>query len=359
MTSRERVLTALDHEEPDRVPIHADFTPEVAERMSEYLKLDDSTAEAYSGKISEIPLVMKHDLLVAWHGIATSYYRDDDDKEYTCEWGIRWRWIEYPGGRYTDIAEHPLADDDSLDSFRCPDPTETWRYDSARELMREYGGTHAIVGAMPCTLFEAAWYLRGYDRFLVDLVTNKDFVNELLDRLYEFQLVTGTTLAEIGVDIIWMGDDFGTQESLIVAPEIWREFFKPRYAGLIEAFRRIKPDVKIAYHSDGNIERLLPEYMEIGVDILNAVQPKSMDPAHLKRRFGDRLSFWGTLDIQETFPYGTPEDVENEVRHRIRTVAPGGGLILGPSHNFQPDVPFENILAFYRAAEKYGNYPVT
>ncbi len=358
MTSRERVQTALNHEEPDRVPIQADFTPEVAEKMSEYLRLEDSTAEAYSGKISEIPLVMGHDLLVAWHGIATSYYLFDDVEEYTCEWGITWRWVDYPGGRYTEGVKRPLKDDAALSSYSCPDPEESRRYDSARELIRKHGGTHAIVGGMPCTLFEAAWYLRGYDRFLVDLMMNKDFAHELLDKLYDFQLVTGTKLAEIGVDIIWIGDDFGTQDSLIVSPEIWREFFKPRYAGLIQAFKNIKPDVKIAYHSDGNIETLLPEYIEIGVDIQNAVQPKSMDPAHLKKRFGDKLSYWGTLDIQETFPHGTPEDVENEVRYRIQTVAPGGGLILGPSHNFQPDVPFENILAFYRAVEKYGRYPV-
>lgn len=358
MNSRERVLTALNHEEPDRVPIQVDFTPEAARKLSDYLKLDDSTAEAYSGKISELPLVMDHDLLVAWHGIATSYYLNEDVEEYTCEWGITWRWVEFSGGKYTDIVGRPLADESNLDSFNCPDPTESWRYDSIRELKRIHGGTHAIVGGMPCTLFEAAWYLRGYDRFMIDLVMNKDFAHALLDKLYDFQFITGTKLAEEGADIIWIGDDFGTQHSLIMSPPMWREFFKPRYAGLIQAFKNIKPDVKIAYHSDGNIEALLPEYIEIGVDIQNAVQPKAMNPAHLKKRFGKNLSYWGTLDIQETFPYGTPEDVENEVRERIRTVAPGGGLILGPSHNIQPDVPLENILAFYSAVKKYGRYPV-
>ena len=358
MTSNERVLTALNHEEPDRVPIQADFTPEAAKELSKYLQLQDSTAEAYSGKISELPLVLGHDMLVAWHGIATSYYQHEEIEEYTCEWGIRWRWVDFGGGRYTEGIKRPLEDETRLSSFSCPDPAEEWRYDSARNLIRNHGKTHAIVGAMPCTLFEAAWYLRGYDRFLIDLVMNKDFAHELLDKLLDFELVTGTRLAETGVDIIWMGDDFGTQESLIVSPEIWREFFKFRYARLIQAFRAIKPDVKIAYHSDGNIEPLLPEYIEIGVDILNAVQPKAVDPAHLKKRFGKNLAYWGTVDIQEVLPFGTPEDVENEVKLRIRTVGPGGGLILGPSHNIQPDVPLENTLSFYRAVKKYGRYPV-
>lgn len=358
MNSRERLLTALDHKEPDKVPFQIDYTPEAASKLSEHLQLENSTAEAYSGKISEIPLVMGHDMLVAWHGIATSYYQHEELDRYTCEWGIGWKWVDIPGGRYTEIEYRPLADEKNLSSFSCPDPTEDWRYDSARELLEKHGATHPIVGGMPCTFFEAAWYMRGYEAFLTDMMINKDFAHELLDKLYDFQLVTGTTLAKVGVDILWLGDDFGTQNSLILSPEIWREFFKPRYGRLIQAFRDIKPDIKIAYHSDGNIEELLPEYIEVGVDILNAVQPKSMDPAHLKRRFGNDLTFWGTVDIQEVLPFGTPEDVRDEVRLRIETVGPGGGLIVAPSHNIQPDVPLENMLAFYDAVNEYGSYPL-
>lgn len=358
MTSRDRVLIALNHEEPDRVPIQVDFTPEIAEKLSKYFKIENSTAEAYSGKASELPIVLGHDLLVAWHGIATSYYQHDDKDEYVCEWGIKWRWIEYPGGKYTEMVKPPLSDESKLTSYSCPDPHEAWRYDAVKFLKRDYGNSHAIVGGMPCTLFEAAWYLRGMDRFLMDLVVNKDFAHELLNKLFDFQLATGTALAAEGVDIIWIGDDFGTQDSIIISPDLWREFFKPLYAKLIKAFKEVNPIVKVAYHSDGNIEALLPEYIDAGVDILNAVQPKSMDPAHLKKKFGNNLSFWGTIDIQETLPHGSPGDVENEVKLRIQTVGQGGGLILGPSHNIQPDVPFENILAFYDSVKKYGKYPV-
>lgn len=358
MTSRDRVLIALNHEEPDRVPIQVDFTPEIAEKLSKYFKIENTTAEAYSGKASELPIVMGHDLLVAWHGIATSYYQHNEKDEYVCEWGVKWRWVEYPGGKYTEMVEPPLRDESKLTFYSCPDPHEAWRYDVVKFLKRDYGNSHAIVGAMPCTLFEAAWYLRGMDRFLMDLVVNKDFAHELLNKLFDFQLATGTALAKEGVDIIWIGDDFGTQDSIIISPDLWREFFKPRYAKLIKAFKEVNPDLKVAYHSDGNIEALLPEYIETGVDVLNAVQPKSMDPAHLKKKFGNNLSFWGTIDIQETLPHGSPGDVENEVKLRIQTVGQRGGLILGPSHNIQPDVPFENILAFYDSVEKYGKYPV-
>ena len=153
-----------------------------------------------------------------------------------------------------------------------------------------------------------------------------------------------------------MGDDFGTQDSLILSPDIWRHYFKPRYAQLIAAFKEKKPDVRIAYHSDGNIETLLPEFIDVGVDIFNAVQPLALDQGRLKKRFGNRLSFWGGLDIQNVLPHGTQAEVENEVCRCMKTLGAGGGYILGPSHNIQPDVPLQNILAFYEAAKQHGRY---
>jgi len=352
MTSRERVLTALNHEEPDRVPLFAGYTPEAGEKLFQYL----SNSPGKYGRpesVSDIPLVMGHDLLVADHGVGTSYYAREEE-EYTCEWGIVWRWVDVPGGRYTEIVGHPLTDERKLDEYSCPDPHEESRYAYMKKLVETHGGTHAIVGGMGSILFEPAWHLRGFETFLCDLVNNKDFAHALLDKIYEYQWASGRILSRIGADILWLGDDFGTQESLILSPETWREFFKDRYARLFSAFREIKPDVKIAFHSDGNIEPLLPEFIEIGVDIFQAVQPKAVNPAKLKAEYGERLSFWGTVDIQEVMPFGTPEDVRREIRTRIETVGPGGGFILAPSHSIQPDVPLENILAFYDAAEEYG-----
>jgi len=357
ITSRERVLTALNHEEPDRVPIQVDFTPEAAEKLTQRLAIDNVITQSDKSKPDFLALTMEHDLLVACHGIETGYYQSEQE-EYTDEWGIRWKWVDIPGGRYTEMIEHPLDDMDSFSTFKLPDPSASWRYVTVQELVQRHGSTHAIAGSMTCTLLEAAWYLRGFENFLMDLVMNKDFVHALLDKLYEFQVIMGKRLAETGVDILWIGDDFGTQESLLVSRETWREFFQPRFARFISEVKAVKPDLKIAFHSDGNIESLLPDMIEIGVDIFNAVQPLAIDPAHLKRRFGSNLSYWGTVDIQEVLPFGTAEDVRNEVKQRIQTVAPGGGFILAPSHSIQPDVPLENMLAFYNAAREFGNYPV-
>jgi uroporphyrinogen decarboxylase len=359
MISRERVLTALNHEEPDRVPVQVDFTPEAAEKLSQHLQLQSHTSEAYSGKVSELPLAMEHDILVAWHGIATSYYGDDTSDTYTCEWGIGWQWVPIPGGRYTEMIHRPLAGDPaSLNTWECPDPTLPHRYDSARQLIDSHGDSHVIVGAMPCTLFEAAWYLRGLEQFLTDLLLQQDYAHALLDKIFQFQLVTGTKLAELGVDILWLGDDFGTQQGLLLSPATWREFFKTRYADLIQAYRAVKPDIKIAYHSCGNIVDILPEYIDIGVDIYNAVQPASNDTALLKQKFGNDLCFWGAIDIQHVLPYGTPAEVHAEVQTRIHDLAQGGGYIIAPAHNLQPDTPLENILALYEATRQHGAYPL-
>ena len=358
MVSKERVRIALNHQEPDRVPLHCDFVPEVAAQLSQHFGLGETGAEAYAHGVSALPLRLGHDLLVSWHGIATSYYAGPPSG-YTCEWGITWEWVDYNGGRYTDIAVHPLADDAALATWQPPDAADDARYDGTRDLIAAHGDAHWIVGGIPCTILEASWYLRGLERFMTDLVANKDFAHALCDKVVAHYRTAGLKLIDLGVDMLWLGDDIGSQRGMAISPATWREFFKPRMKALIDDFKSANADIIIAYHTDGDVVAVIPELIEIGIDVLNAVQPKCMDVGMLKREFGDRLSFWGTMDIQETMPYGTPEDVEAEVRDRIATLAPGGGFILAPTHNLQPDVSIENILAYYRAAERYRDYPVT
>jgi uroporphyrinogen decarboxylase len=162
-----------------------------------------------------------------------------------------------------------------------------------------------------------------------------------------------------GVDVLWLGDDFGTQRAMLISPPMWREFIKERYARLIAAFKRQNPALKIAYHSDGYIEPIIPDLIEIGLDVLNPVQPRSMDPADIKRKYGGHLAFWGTVDVQHTFPFGRPEDIANEVFERLRSVAPGGGLILCSAHRVQPGTSLANIRTYYQVARKYGQYPIS
>ena len=188
----------------------------------------------------------------------------------------------------------------------------------------------------------------------MDFVENTEFAVALLDRITLLRRVQAARYAALGPDVITLGDDVGTQRAMLMSPDMWRRWLKPRLASVIAAARSVRPDVLIFFHSDGNIRPIIPDLIEIGVDILNPVQPECMDPADLKRRFGDRLSFWGTIGTQTTFPFGTSDDVRREVRTRAETVGKGGGLFLAPTHYLEPEVPFENIVAFVEAVKETG-----
>jgi uroporphyrinogen decarboxylase len=358
MTHKERLLTALNHQEPDRVPICAWYTPEAEKKMLRHLGVDSDQVETYKASGAPLPILMDHDFLISWMGPCTGYY-SRPDHEYADEWGIGWKWFDHPsGGAYTEMVRHPLAAIKDPAEFSMPDFSREDRYDGARQLLQQYGDEYGIMAGLACTLFELAWYLRGLEQVLMDLVTDRDFVHAYLDKLMSWIEVAGRKFARLGVDIIWIGDDVGAQNRMLISPEAFREFLKPRYARLFAEWKGINPNVKIAFHSDGYCYPIIGDLVEIGLDILNPIQPKSMDPAKVKKDFGKRLTLWGTVDIQEVLPFGTIQDVAKEVKLRLRTAGPGGGLIIAPAHNIQSEVPLENILAFYSTAKQYGRYPI-
>jgi uroporphyrinogen-III decarboxylase len=145
--------------------------------------------------------------------------------------------------------------------------------------------------------------------------------------------------------MIWIGDDVGAQDKMLISPDTWRRFFKPRMATFISTLKDIKPGLKIAYHSDGAIYPIIPDLIEIGLDVLNPIQPRSMDPKRLNEQYGRQLCFWGSIDEQYTLPFGTPAEVKEEVAARLKTLGKGGGLIMGPTHHVQLDTPLENFWA--------------
>ena len=157
------------------------------------------------------------------------------------------------------------------------------------------------------------WALRGYERMLSDFALKPDLADAILEIPYRYHLAAAKKLVEMGVDMIWMGDDVGAQHAMLISPGMWRRFLKPRMANFIAELKAINPQVKVAYHSDGVIYPIIPDLIEIGLDVLNPIQPASMDPARLKREYGDRLCFWGSLDEQHTLPFGSADDVRTEV----------------------------------------------
>jgi uroporphyrinogen decarboxylase len=196
------------------------------------------------------------------------------------------------------------------------------------------------------------------EQFLSDMLLNKDYAHALTDLVADWNLTAGLKLVELGCDLILAGDDVGVQDRMLISPELFREFVKPRYGRLFGAYKKANPRLKIATHICGYIEPILDDLVETGVDVLNPVQPLAMDPARLKKRYGKGLSFWGAVDDQRILPLGSPQEVEAEVRLRLRQLASGGGYILCSSHNVQPGTPMANIRAFYRAAERYRGYPL-
>ena len=351
MTSKERIQIALSHEEPDRVPLDLWLTPEVEDALMQ----DIGVSDPY-----EMRVQLGHDCLMAIVGMVSSFYMSDEDA-YVDSWGIGWRQVRYAegGGRYTEIVKHPLAgNDEKLISYRAPDPDEPEQYREIEDLVTRYGETHYIVGGVLGSVFEGPWYLRGMAQLLEDMLVNKDYAHQLMDMVMNFHLRVGLNLIERGCDMLLAGDDVGTQDRMLISPALWREFVKPRYGKLFQAYREASADVKIATHICGSVEPIIDDLIEVGVDILNPVQPLAMDPGKLKKRFGTRISFWGGVDDQKVIPFGSTADIEREVCLRLKQLAPGGGYILCSSHNVQATTPLVNVCAFYRSHKLFGSYPI-
>lgn len=349
MKHRDRILTALNHEAPDRCPMQISFTPEFADRLLNDMQLDGPTAHNPhgGGNTYELERALDEDMLLTSVGWANSYYQDEGG--YVDEWGIRWDSQEYHTpfgtGHYTEMTSHPLANEAAIASYKPPDPNRPELYKEAEWVIQEFKDEYWIVGVTVTTIFETAWALRGYEQILMDFVLQPELVDALLEIPYQYHLTAAKRLVEMGVDMVWTGDDVGAQNAMLISPKHWRTFLKPRMANFIAELKAINPDVKVAYHSDGNILPIVPELIEIGLDVLNPIQPASMDPAEVKKQFGDKLCFWGSIDEQYTLPMGTPEQVREEILTRLQTIGKDGGLILGPTHHVQLDTPLENFWA--------------
>jgi len=332
------------------------FTPEFAGRLRRDMRLENSAQHNPhgGGNTYQLERALDEDMLLTSVGWANSYYAGSS--RYTDEWGIEWAPQAYETkfgkGYYTEIVRHPLADTTALDHYQPPDPTRPGLYHESERVLRDLGSEYWIVGVTVTTIWETAWALRGLEQMLMDLVEDPDLADRILDIPYHYHLAAARKLTQMGVDMIWIGDDIGAQHGMLMAPELWRRFLKPRLANFIQTVKQINPRAKVAYHSDGNIYAIIPDLIEIGLDVLNPVQPASMDPSQLKKDFGDKLCFWGTIDEQHTLPFGTPTEVAQEVRHRLETVGRDGGLIIGPTHHVQLDTPLENFWAMVKAIQE-------
>ena len=353
MNHRERIISALNHQTPDRCPMQISFTPEFAARLEADMRIQDQGLHNPHGGGNSYKLerALDEDMLLTSVGWVNGYYQPGYQtvESYRDEWGVIWKTIEYETpfgkGRYTEPRGHPLADDAALGRFIPPDPNRPELYREAENVIADFKKEYWIVGVTPTTIFETAWALRGYEQLLMDLAEDPGKANRILDIPYQYHKTVAQRLVKLGVDMIWLGDDIGGQNAMLMSPRMWRQFFKPRMADLIASLRELNPAIKIAYHTDGVVYAIIPDLIEIGLDVLNPIQPAAMDPVRLKNEYGNHLCFWGSFDIQETLPFGTPDEVKAEVITRIQTLGRDGGLIIGPTHNVQLDTPLDNFWA--------------
>lgn len=377
MNSRERVLLALNHREPDKVPIDLGGT-----------NVTSITAVAYENLRASLGMDPDPHPRISNFGMQSVYPREDlcrryeidfravrlrppsgfalqmlDDESFYDEYHIRWRKAAY----YYDAVERPLADCTSvheLDQAQWLDPYDPGRVEGLRqEAQALHDDTdYAIVADIVCAgPFEGAAVLRGHEQFCVDLHWDPNFAEALLDKVTETALAMWEVyLREVGeyVHVVAQGDDVGIQTGPFLSPEMYRRFIKPRQRRIFD-YIRSQTAAKMFYHSCGSVFDLIPDFVDIGVDILNPIQRSAakMDIVDLKREFGDAICFWGGgIDVQTVLPFATPEEIEQEVRHAIEVLAPGGGYVFVPSHNIQADVTPERIDRTYQAAVRYRGY---
>lgn len=275
--------------------------------------------------------------------------------------------MQLEGGYYYDLCTSPLAAAETvvdIERYAFPDSLDEARFTGMRQLAeRERALEKAfVVGGICPGMLEMGQWLRGFENFYCDLALNRPLAEALCDKIIELKMLYwDRALAEVGdlIDVVQEGDDYGSQQALQISPQIFRQVFKPRLARLISHIKERAPHAKLFFHSCGSVYEILPDLIEVGVDILNPVQVAAahMDSGQLKRQFGDALTFWGGgVDTQQVLPTGTPAQVRDEVRRRLDDLAPGGGFVFAAVHNIQADVPPENILALRQTVTECGVY---
>ena len=253
---------------------------------------------------------------------------------------------------------HPMEKFDSVGEFEAyPWPDFGDDALDAAALAEHAAKCHAkglaVWGGMACTIWETAWYLRSMENLMMDMASDDPMAGYLLDRVTEQSVHLARRMTKAGADLICIGDDIGMQSRPMMSMDLYREWIKPRLARVIAAARAVNPDIIIDYHSCGYVLPFIDDLIEVGVDVLNPIQPESMSFAEIHARWGDRLSFRGTLGTQTTFPFGTPDEVRKTVRDNLSLAGAKGGLWCTPTHMVEPEVPWENILAYVDACRSF------
>jgi uroporphyrinogen decarboxylase len=357
MNAQERLLTALDGGEPDRVPralgvSRVDFQAAVPPGW--HWTGDERRDPIVDVRFVRFPPSPEDEAL---RRLARPFAPDT-------RLGTPFQIATYHSWRYRPQLpdqRNPLSRAGSLDELRAfpfPDLSTPYHVEDLANQVRDlHARALAAGGSLPHLggeLFETAWRLRGLELFLLDLVERPDWASLLLDRLTDMASRNAQTLARAGIDVLALADDVGMPTTMIISPDTWRRFFKPRLAAIIDAARAYKPDLRVLYHSDGYFQPIVGDLIEIGVQAIHPLQPEHMDAVRIRRRFGSRLALWGTVGHQWSLQWADPDEIRQEVRHRVETLG-RAGLILCPAYDLDDAAASRrNVAAFLEAAAEYG-----
>jgi uroporphyrinogen decarboxylase len=382
-------MTALCHREPDRVPFDLGSTqvtgihvvayrglreclglpqvqPVICDHVQGLALPDDDLLDVLGVDVRGLFPLNSHNDDVPGRTRREPTGDDEEVEAFVDEWGIT-RHRPYPDGLYFTDVLHPLAGSISrqdIERYPWPATGDPRRIDGLREqaLAFRAQGRAVMIKGVQAGIFEMAQRVRGMAALMMDMASDVTLAEALLDKMMALKLdFYEMALPELRdvVDVISDADDYGTQISQLISPRMFRRLIKPRLAVIFRRIHELAPNAKLFFHSCGNVRPLLPDFIEIGVDILNPVHVRAagMNPVELKRDFGKDLVFWGGgVDTQDVLPHGTPQEVADDVRRNVEALAPGGGFVFNTVHNIQADVPPANIVAMWQALREYrGN----
>ena len=361
MTPRERVFSAFKKRQglPDRVPFQFDLCKSLIDHFSKKLGLDSGYTFSYYEDLSyrisanEIRTTLGSDCIVVGGQVAKNFTPElIRDNISTNEFGMHMK----PTALYVEVVRCPLEDVESaaeIEAYPFPNPYAAGRMENAKRDIDRFGKDYFIIGDCELSLFELAWHLTGLEKYMIGMASEEEWIEALNDKVEYFTIGIAEQLVRCGVDAIWLGEDLGSQVSSLISPDMWRTLFRPRHERIIQKLRSINPDILIIMHSDGAVAPMLDDFIEMGIDIFNPLQPNipGSDPQELKDKYGTKLCFFGGIDQQQLLPHGNITDIEKEMRRRAQILGKDGGYLMAPAHIIQADVSPETVEGMLKAAK--------
>lgn len=354
-TSRERVMRAFHHEQPDRVPFHYFDNPGLNQRMKAHFGLSSDDEEG-----------LRQRLEIDFRGVWLPYrgrrlHAEVPQRQVDPAWGRRTQWIEHESGGYWDFCDFPLKDAsaDAFDNWPMPSPDD-FDYSIVQQVCQAHSDQAIYIGGPgSADILNFSGMLMGVEQTMMDIIDPDSPLQRFVDRRINVQLGELERTLELGkgrIDFLWIGEDLGTQRGPVISMESYRRFIKPRHKRYVDLARAW--NIPVMIHSCGSSSWAFDEFLDLGISAVDTLQPEAanMSPAYLKNRWGDRLCFHGGISTAGPVAYGTVEEVRHSVRQTLEIMMPGGGYCLAPTHCLQDNSPTENVLALYAAAREFGRY---